>query len=460
MSKWGDRILNHAVFGQLDQVGSLLERLEPAAAKTAEGLEALGRIQSLYHLLKASLDTINPEMCLPGPLDTMNAQLGNIIGEANAFIGDQNYGHLENANSHVDAALSQLAQINSMRSPADFEAVREAAQAFRRSVGQHARYLESTMQGARAEIGKLKDRLGELSNDFAQQKAQLQTVTAEFQSQFSQAQERRIQDFSDTLRKITDEFKENIDTWQQEMEATTKNIETESKQRLAKNEERLSEYEQQFAESMSGFSGTVEVNLHTMEQKFDDAIESTKTQAGVTFAKLDSYNERANALLGIIAEKSVTSSYQKAADKARKQTNIWHSITVASMLGLVATALFAFLPTLTGTFSWGGFAGRVFVTLTVGVLAAYGADQANRYSRLERQNRKMELDLAAVGPYLAELDEAKQEEFKLQLADRIFGRQEEAKFQLEDGGPSSVVDLFLKSKEFKAVLTEVVKAAK
>lgn len=74
-------------------------------------------------------------------------------------------------------------------------------------------------------------------------------------------------------------------------------------------------------------------------------------------------------------------------------------ITVVALVGLITIAIVAFLPAIGGAFSWGSFAGRVFISLTFGVLAAYAASQAGKYQKVERQNRRLALELEAIGPY-------------------------------------------------------------
>jgi hypothetical protein len=93
-----------------------------------------------------------------------------------------------------------------------------------------------------------------------------------------------------------------------------------------------------------------------------------------------------------------------------------------AFVALIGFAFFAFLPVLHNEFSWERFAGRVVLSLPVGVFAAYAAAQADRYMEIERRNRKLALALEALGPYLAPLPEDQQHQFRLELGSRTFGR--------------------------------------
>jgi len=113
-----------------------------------------------------------------------------------------------------------------------------------------------------------------------------------------------------------------------------------------------------------------------------------------------------------------------------------------------------------GGFNWEGFAGRVFGSLTVGVLAAYAAAQADKHIQVERQARKLALELEAIGPYLAPLPVDKQEEFRLEMGNRSFGRDERSLGGKTEKSPASLVDILVKSKEFREFVADIVKAAR
>jgi hypothetical protein len=99
----------------------------------------------------------------------------------------------------------------------------------------------------------------------------------------------------------------------------------------------------------------------------------------------------------------------------------------------------------------------VFISFTVGILAAYAASQADKYQKAERRAEKLALELEALGPFLAPLPQEKQEAFRLTIGDRSFG--------LDDGhaahekSPATLADL-IGSKELRNLIVDIVKAAK
>ena len=136
------------------------------------------------------------------------------------------------------------------------------------------------------------------------------------------------------------------------------------------------------------------------------------------------------------------------------------ALAVISLGAIIVVAYKAFLPLVQDAFTWESFAGRVFVSLTVGVLAAYAISQADKYQQVERRSRKLALELEALGPFLASLPTDKQEEFRLRVGDRSFGTSDDLIDRHSADSPKSVFDVAYKSKGLTALIVEVIKATK
>jgi hypothetical protein len=82
--------------------------------------------------------------------------------------------------------------------------------------------------------------------------------------------------------------------------------------------------------------------------------------------------------------------------------------------------------------TWESFATRVFLSLTFVALAVFAGNQATRLEGVERRNRQIELELSALGPFLADLDPAERNAIIKQLADRMFGQSPPAEIAKRD----------------------------
>jgi len=94
------------------------------------------------------------------------------------------------------------------------------------------------------------------------------------------------------------------------------------------------------------------------------------------------------------------------------------------LVGLAGVAIWAFWVATHTQFNWGLFSSRIFVALPFGIIAAYAARQADKHHDLERRNRRVELELASIDPYILPLPEEVRHEVKRQLAERLFGQSE------------------------------------
>src|SRR5262249_8845025 len=130
--------------------------------------------------------------------------------------------------------------------------------------------------------------------------------------------------------------------------------------------------------------------------------------------------------------------------------------TVSAMVVLVFLA-YKTLPLLedkTGHFNWGGFAGRVVMLASLGVIAAYAGSQADKQFLAEKRNRRLARELEPSAPFLASLPEEEQNKFRIQIGERTFGH-EELIVSGHGKSPATLMDL-LSSKESKEVAKEAV----
>lgn len=305
--------------------------------------------------------------------------------------------------------------------------------------------------------------MDELGEEINAQKSQVTSLMAQYQAQFSKAQESRITEFADAQRQRAEQFTAAQEERDSQFTAAQ---EERAEQFTAAQDERTAEYEEQnrvvgeaIEEIKTEIDTTQKTTIEGLRKSLDETTTEFTTEAEEQLKEIRRRREEAEKLLGIIGNVGITSGYQKAANEARLVGWFWQIVALGAMGGLIYVAWQAFLPALDKqqAFAWGAFAGRVFVSLTFGVLAGYAAHQANHYQNRERRNRKTALELESLGPYLASLPDAKQEEFRLLMADRTFGRDHPT--DTSEPPPANVAEL-LKSKELREFIIDLVKSAK
>jgi hypothetical protein len=188
----------------------------------------------------------------------------------------------------------------------------------------------------------------------------------------------------------------------------------------------------------------------------EDLVKLTKEyeeKAKDVLERVQENQKHVEKLVGVIGNLGVTSGYLRTANQARYGMWTWQTLTVVALFTLsgLAYKTLGLLEDGNGHFNWGGFAGRVLLLASLGVIAAYSGSQADKLFVDEKKNRKLALELEAIGPYLAPLPIDEQNKFRIQVGDRSFGQDHDADLRVHRKSPVSVLDL-LKSKENKEVV--------
>jgi len=429
MSEWSDRLKASPVWRALEELGPALDSAEKRDDLDALALEAIVRIRSALSFIGRRLATADATLVQIGPIDAAGNHIQSATAEVQQFTANGPYGHLANANGQIDSALGYLAQVNIPLVPSDLQALREAADRYRDALEANTKRSAVSVARLVADSDALAARLTELTNEMSAERQRLSLLTSDFQAQFSSAQDARSSEYSAAQAARQDKFAE----WS------------------ASANESLSRQEVVLTRDRERLATEHGAALQQLRTDYEE-------QARHVLATMKKQQSDVEKLVGVIGNLGVTSGYLNTAKEARGTVRVWQGIAVAAMTGLIAVAYLTFLPVVQGNFTWESFAGRVFFTLTIGVLAAYAASQADKYHTIERRSRAAALELEALGPFLAPLPVEKQQEFRLTIGDRTFGHAEGA--DLSTKSPATTIDLLMKSKELRSFITDLVKAAR
>jgi len=372
VSQLVDRIKNHQVWKQLQALGPAIDSAVTRDGVDATQVDGLERLRAVLAFVGKRLAAADPATTQPSPLDSISAALQAAINEVQAFVANGSPGHIDNANAQGDTALTNLAQVNVPTTPKELAGVKDAASDYRSTLEAHLRKANETIVGFGRDADGLKARLAELTNEISTERQKLSQLTTEFQAQFSTAQEARSRDYTDAQGARQEKFGVLMADFTERL--TTQNADFSQKKELA-----FKQYEE---------------DVKLLKKNYADSAQAMLDQ-------IDAHRKDVEKLVGVIGNLGVTSGYQKTANYARRAAWFWQAVTVVALGGVIIVAYSAFIPLVQGTFTWESFAGRVFVSLTVGVLAAYARSQADKHLEMEHRNRKLALELEAIGPYLA-----------------------------------------------------------
>ena len=431
MSTWTDRVRSHPVWQQLQLLGPAVDQALGREGSDPSVSEGLVRLKAVLAFIGRRLATADSLLVQTGPLDNINTYVQSATNEIQAFNSTGNPANVANANSQADAALASLAQLNVPLATDDLVGLRESADAYHDALDGNLRGVEESASRLQSEMGSVREKLSELTAEVSAEKQRLSALASDQQGQFSTAQDTRSKEYLDAQSARQDRFAAMIADYIEKLNTQNE------------------EFNKQRAELLQ--AQTKDLSGLTVDYR---------DQAAKILEDINNHRLQVEKLVSVIGNLGVTSGYQTTANEARTTARVWQGIALCALGAIIVVAIRAFLPLVRGTFTWESFAGRVFVSLTVGVLAAYAISQADKYQQVERRSRKLALELEAIGPYIASLPQDKQEEFRLRIGDRTFGTTDDLVDRHSSESPKSVIDVALKSKDLRTLIIEIIKAVR
>ncbi|MDP2879517.1 MAG: hypothetical protein Q8N74_08340, partial [Sulfuricella sp.] len=229
--------------------------------------------------------------------------------------------------------------------------------------------------------------------------------------------------------------------------------------------QKLKEQNDDFTDQHETAAETHQADLAALRTDFEQSAKAILDQINV-------YKNQVEKLVGVIGNLGVTSGYLRVANHARYMLYLWQFLTIFALGCLIVVAyVMAFhpatspsfpqvaSPTVSDSVFYQGLATRIFLSITFGIFAAYAAKQASKFLGIEQRNRKLALELEALGPYIAPLPVEMQHKFRADLGERSFGIPDSDSTKPSEGDPVSVLDI-LKSKEAGEVISSILKAGK
>jgi len=468
MGELVDRIRNHRVWTDLTNLGPVIDRAAQQEGNDAATAEGLHRIRAVLTFCGKRLASIDPFLVQVKPLTNISNALVTAQGELEAFVNDGGTAHVASANSQADNILGYLTSVGSLHAPDDLTFLASHAASYQATL---SKYLDEA-RAKQAEVATLaadnQTRLVALGTTLSEEQSKLSTLTAGYQKEFTDGQTKRTEEFTaaqtDRQTKFASTSAENQAAFTQAQDERAKAFGAvqgdRQKEFTAAQETRAKEHTDAQADRQAKFSALIESYTEKLaEQNGEftkqrgDAIQAYQAElqnlsgkheedAKSILEKIEGYKKEVEKVVGVVGNLAVTSGYLRVANHARWALYVWQTLTVVSLGGLVWVAyLIAFHAPVPGTDFYQGFATRVFLSVAVGVFAAYAAKQAANFWEVERKNRKLALELEALGPYIAPLPPDMQNQFRIDVGGRSFGVPDGVPVKPIDPGPTSALDV-------------------
>lgn len=331
------------------------------------------------------LEGLDPELVPMNHLDSLNTALRQqqIWNQAVAYEQNGDVAHLVMANDHLTQQLSQLSILMAIAKKTKFtkpfRKIEEVVDQFFNTVTEKKDFLIEEIQILSTSIAERQTELQKLETLIETRKNETDALTAQWQSQFSEAQERRSLDYT---------------TWREKIDEKT---ETSIQALIDKSKIVLTE-------KQTSFNGEIDFILDDADEKHKAILELYELTAG----------------------DSVGAGYIKNANEEMTQANTWRWISIGFIGATVAWLVFVYFCNSLCHFDTHTFWEKIITAFSLtGVLlygAAFASQQSTKHRNNEKRARWFALEVKAFDPFVSSLPETQRNVLKQQLSERLFGQ--------------------------------------
>lgn len=421
MSRFDDRFENHVIHAHLENVLTILNTFSEER-ESSETIVEMERIKQVISAIVDMLSNCDPNLVSIAHLDTISTYLNNAYVQLSNYSSTRNLTHLQTANSQLDNLLPNLSMILRPISPQEIKGVKKAIVSFRESVTNNLKHAEEDFKKIEDVRIQLEEGLNQVSSTVEIQKSRLDIAIAEFQQQFSQAEDSRRKLFDNFLGNSSVENAKNDSERESDYEKAEKLRKEDFESARAKNEQIINDLFLQFENSSNELK--------------NEFLGKAENYINI----LSDYKKQAAQSLNMISISSMAGGYKTVADKESSSLKLWRIITMIAMILLVVASVISFIYPFGDKVIVSEIARRVFVAGAFATIAGYSSRQAKIHLVAERRYRKMELELTALNPYLAELEDVKRQEILEKMTVIFFGRDDTEKDQKESNESNKEVN--------------------
>lgn len=388
MNQWRKQFQEHTLQKELDTINSLLDS---ASLETTDEtiIDSFNRLVVVLRTFTAFVKSLNPECTVMGYLDQLNAPLSQLRPQLEQFLKTETPNYLKGANIQADQLVQKMPSFalpEAAKQHADsINSLTVAVEGLISSLTQQSKSTSNDLKNLSTEVQSTSTRLENLDKTIELQKARLDTSIADFQKQFSDTQEARRKEIEQT------------ETY----------------------------FKAQFEQFKDGINSEIDELQNAQKTTLETLTQNLNATADQIILDMENKKDSAAKVLDVSTNVAVTGSYGKYASHEKIAADILRLVALVLMGGLVFGAYKTIqLAMSVDIIDWKILSLRTVTTLTLVFPAFYAVRESNKHRATEQCYRKMQLELAAIDPYLELLDKDKRERIKETLSTRFFAQPE------------------------------------
>lgn len=428
MSTWSELVSESKVIERLNELGPALDRCRAREDNTPVDIDGLERIRTVLTFVGKRIDGADGDLLRVEDLSALAAAIAAAVISVESFAGNGDESELAAAQVSVDSALSAFSKLVMPTKTTDLRGLREAAESYRNGMSEQIRVFDVDIDKLRSATDTHRSLLLSTRRGFEEAKATLDADVAAFKEQLSTAQNELIESHGAAKAQFDEEGTASFEKWGSDFQAAQAARKESFDTQLAEADESFATvttgYDDQLKAHGEAFAAQLSASTEDQKAALTELHTDYEAQAKTAIATINDHLARVQELVGVIGDHGVTGGFKQAADSARTQVIVFQILAIGAMLALVAFTGYTAIHLQGGTFNALDLGRRLLFTVTVGALATYAASQVSRYQQVERKNRKLELELRALGPFLEPVAPEEREKFRLKIAEVFFGKDE------------------------------------
>lgn len=333
-----------------------------------------------------SLRDVDPVLLEPQALNDMGSHLQQVLNALDSYLADPdgNRQYLASAAGYIlNVTTNARTQLVPFVPDEAQRAAKAASTRFKNALD--------------AEVQRLKAEVDALSEQLAGEKQQ------------READDEAAQERLSALTATIAEREATVDTLTTKLNAQIDLQRTSFEQEAAARAET-------FKEAEAGREEVEGTRIEAAEAALAKAREEQAAEAAALIAKLETYKAQAAALVDTTSRHAIAGDYGTWASNQAEAALRWTVATVVIGLGTVAGLIYAVGSAADDSIQFTIY--KTSISVVGLIVAAYCARQAAEHRKEERTAKRLALDLAALEPFLEQIDDPK--ELREEIARRVF----------------------------------------
>jgi hypothetical protein len=347
------------------QINDLLNLLNEQKAKDILNVEEIDFIQATCHYAQDRLKVAIPVLVNEEDLSIATRNFGDVLRNITNPTDNQSYYNRTSVDELITEALNHIANIPIPTFKSDFNYSLGIAQ------------FQNTVLEKLNQTEKRKDEV----------KKQFEFLSGDMKN----------------AKSVLNELQEKIEKKQKKIDELGSNI------------------QEQFNDSRNTFSKQVHDDRNLFREEMDEDREKIKADTANLIKELNSKLEDAKKIVNVIGNVGVTGNYQIIANQHKKTADNWRITAIGFMLALSFLLIFSIWKIGDVDYDWHKAIIRIVASAILIYPATYAARESSKHRKLENSNKRMELELASINPFIELLSQSKQQEIKEKLVERYFG---------------------------------------